>query len=256
MSETRGQRRVFAVLLAINVVLVFLSFATGLQEQALLEQGMSTTLPDVPAWVLGLANAAIVFVLYGLLGLAGLWFARKLGLPGMYREGAGWREWFVAPMIIGALAGIVLVVADRLFAAARGWDGCVHPPFPLSLIASAAAGVGEEIIFRLFVMGLWAWLLNLILKRWQATKISLWIGNVVAALAFAAGHLPSAMLLLGLSSLAEIPSLVLAELFLLNGLVGLVAGERYMRDGFVAAAGVHFWADIVWHVVWPLVGGV
>ena len=30
------------------------------------------------------------------------------------------------------------------------------------------------------------------------------------------------------------------------------AGERYMKDGLVAAAGVHFWADIIWHVVWPL----
>jgi hypothetical protein len=46
---------------------------------------------------------------------------------------------------------------------------------------------------------------------------------------------------------------VLADLVVLNGLVALVAGERYMRDGLVAAMGVHFWADIVWHVIWPLV---
>jgi len=35
--------------------------------------------------------------------------------------------------------------------------------------------------------------------------------------------------------------------------VALVAGERCRRDGLVAAMGVHFWADIVWHVIWPLV---
>jgi hypothetical protein len=51
----------------------------------------------------------------------------------------------------------------------------------------------------------------------------------------------------GYGEIGELPSL--------NGLVGLVAGERYMRDGLVAAAGVHFWADVVWHVVWPLIGG-
>jgi hypothetical protein len=46
---------------------------------------------------------------------------------------------------------------------------------------------------------------------------------------------------------------LLFEVFLLNGIVGLVAGERYMKDGLVAAAGVHFWADVVFHVLWGLV---
>ena len=45
----------------------------------------------------------------------------------------------------------------------------------------------------------------------------------------------------------------LVELFLLNSIVSLIAGERYMRDGLVAAIGVHFWVDIIWHVIWPLV---
>jgi hypothetical protein len=61
------------------------------------------------------------------------------------------------------------------------------------------------------------------------------------------------MTILGVSTPAEIPAPVLLELFTLNSLVGLVAGERYMRHGLVAAIGVHFWADIVWHVLWPLV---
>ena len=73
--------------------------------------------------------------------------------------------------------------------------------------------------------------------------------NVIAALAFAAGHLPAAMYLLNVQSPLELPVVVLAELAVLNGLVELVAGERYMRDGLVAAMGVHFWADVVWHVV-------
>lgn len=36
-------------------------------------------------------------------------------------------------------------------------------------------------------------------------------------------------------------------------IIGLVIGERYMKDGLVAAAGVHFWADVVFHVLWGLV---
>ena len=38
--------------------------------------------------------------------------------------------------------------------------------------------------------------------------------------------------------------------FLLNGAIGLIAGWRYMKDGLVAASGVHFWTDIVFHGLW------
>jgi hypothetical protein len=206
----------------------------------------------MPTWLLGLINAGIVLVLYGLLGLAGFWFARKLDLPGIFREGAGWGNWLFIPTVLGAAVGAVFIVGDRLFALALDSIGFPHPGFPLSIIASGCAGIGEEIMFRLFVLGLWAFLLNLILKRWGAMKAALWGGNIIAALAFGAGHLPGLTVLLDVTSPAEIPPLLLCELFVLNGIVGLVAGERYLRDGLVAAAGVHFWTDIVWHVLWPV----
>jgi hypothetical protein len=75
---------------------------------------------------------------------------------------------------------------------------------------------------------------------------------LIAAFAFSAAHLPAAMALLGATTPGEIPSTILAEFILLNTLLGLVAGERYLRVGLVAAIGVHFWADLVWHVAWPL----
>jgi hypothetical protein len=81
----------------------------------------------------------------------------------------------------------------------------------------------------------------------------LWIANVIAALAFGAGHLGTVMVMTGASSLSELNPLLLVEIFLLNGVMGLVAGERYMKDGLVAAAGVHFWADIVFHVLYGLI---
>ena len=59
------------------------------------------------------------------------------------------------------------------------------------------------------------------------------------------------MNLFDVQSPLQLPAAVLADLVVLNGLVALVAGERYMRGGLVAAMGVHSWADIVWHVLWP-----
>ena len=251
-KPARIQLTAFFLLLALNVILVFVSVAFLPAEQLIPVEMAEASLPDVPPWVLGLANAGMVLVAYGLMGLAGLWFARRLGIPGIFHPKAGWRRWVVIPMAIGVAVGILMIVVDQLFASMGDWSGFMHPPFPLSLLASATAGIGEEITFRVFVMGLWAFLLNLVLRRWGTTRAAIWIGNVIASLAFAAAHLPATMFLLGATTPLDIPPLVLSEIFLLNGLLGLVAGERYARDGLVAAAGVHFCADIIWHVIWPL----
>jgi len=246
----RRQPVVFVLLLALNALLAFLTYALGLVEQFLAGQEMPPELASTPLWLIGLANAGIILVLYGLLGLIGLWFARRLGWPGVYRPDAGWRSWFWWPMALGVVVGVLMVVGDRAFSVFGDWGGLSHPAFPMSLIASATAGIGEEIVFRVFVMGLWAFLLHLVFRQQRGRVI--WIANAIAALAFAAGHLPSVMYLFGVSSPLELPAALLIEIALLNGLVGLVAGERYARDGLVAAAGVHFWADVVWHVIWPL----
>ncbi len=260
VRHTRQQLLVLLVLLVIYALLAFITYAFVPLEQ--LTMGMATQLPPptMAPWVMGLANAAIVLVVYGLLGLAGYWFATRVGMPGMFREGAGWRAWAGIPLVIGLIGGIVLIVGDRIFAGLGGYGGFPHPAFPFSLIASATAAIGEEILLRGFVMGLWAFLLNLILRRWKGnsghtgTTTALWIANVIAALAFGAAHLPTVMLLYGVSSIAELSPWVLAEVFVLNGVIGLIAGQQNMRTGLVAAMGVHFWTDIVWHVAWPLLG--
>lgn len=249
----RNQLTMLAALVGTNALLAFLTYTIiPINQISMTQGGVPSATANIPPWLLGLANAGIVIVLYGLLGLAGYWFAIKLGLPGVFQVGAGWRKWFWQPLFIGLALGVFVVLVDRAFVMLGDWQGFPHPSFPLSILASATAGIGEEIIFRGFVLGLWAFLLNLVLRRWGMTSVALWIANVIAALAFGAGHLPSVMIMLGVSSPNAVPPLVLGELFLLNGAVGLVAGERYLKVGLVAAVGIHFWTDIVWHVIWPL----
>ena len=249
----------FVLLNALLAVLYYLLIPSG----GLSLPGYTQPATNIPNWLLGLANAGIVLVLYSLAGLAGYWFARRLGLPGIFLPGATWHSWFLIPLITGVLVGILLVLDDLIFMPwirasfaltnpDLDWAGFIHPPFPLSIIASATAAIGEEILFRGFVLGLWAFLLNLILRRWSRTRLALWIANLIAALAFAASHLGTAMVLTGVSTPALLPVPLIMELFLLNGILGLVAGERYFKDGLVAAIGVHFWADIVWHVIAPV----
>ena len=251
--ENRKQLTVLGIFLSIYALLVFLTYTVfrgAVQEMA---GGALPATASPDDWVFALISAALVAVIYGLAGLAGFWFARKLGLPGIYRAGAGWKELFWLPLLIGVVVGVLLVLGDRLFMWAGSLPPLPHPGFPFSIVASASAGIGEEIMFRGFVMGLWAFLLNLVLRRWQMTGVALWIANVIAALAFAAGHLPTVMVLYDAASPAELPNLLVAEIFVLNTVVSLAAGWRYMSSGLVAAIGIHFWADIVWHVLWPLV---
>ncbi len=254
-----------AILFAFVLIYALLasSYYVLLPPEGLTIPGYTQETSNLPRWLLGLAIGGIVLVVYSLAGLAGFWFARRLGLPGTFRPGAGWRSLFIWPLLIGLLLGILFVAADRAFTPAVSaamavtnpeidWQGFPHPEFPQSIIASATAGIGEEILFRSFVLGLWTFILNLILRRWNGTNLARAIGNLIAALAFAASHLPAAMLLTGTATPAELPIPLLIELITLNGAMGLAAGERYFRDGLVAAIGVHFWADIIWHVLAPL----
>jgi hypothetical protein len=250
-TDTRPQVRLLGVLVAVYSLLAAATYLVFPLDQLVPTQGLPTPELSVPGWQLALANTGIGLFLYGLLGLAGLWLARRLSLPGIFRPAGGWRGWLLSPMLWGLGLGVVIGLADLLLTRLQDWPGFPQPVFPFSLVASVTAAIGEEILFRSFVLGLWAFLLHFVLRRWIDRRIALQIGNVLAALAFAAGHLASAMLLLGAASPAEIPPLILVEIILLNGIVGWVAGIQYMRQGLVAAIGLHFWLDMVLHVVRP-----
>ena len=244
----RKQLTVFFILLVVYALSAFVSYAFFLKQ---LTAFAGAPLPDtgVSPVVFGMINAGIVLVFYGLLGLAGYWLALKLGLPGIFSEDGNWKRWVFIPMAIGLACGVTLVAGDSLFALINGFGKFPQLTFPASFLATLSAGIGEEMAFRGFVFGVWAVILNWVLRRFHGRTAALWIANGIAALAFAAGHLGFIFLMTGATSLSEVNPILLAEVFLLNGLIGLLAGERYMKDGLVAAAGVHFWTDVVFHVV-------
>lgn len=247
----RKQRTLFLIMLAAYAFSAFATYAF-FTDQVAATAGVPMPDMGVPNAVLGLANAGIVLVVYGLAGLAGYWFAHKLGLPGIFSEDGNWRRWFIIPLLLGLICGVMLVISDLVFAPINGFGRLVHPPFPMSIFASLGAGIGEEILFRGFVFGLWGLILTWLLKRFPGHTAALWIANLIAALAFGAGHLGTIMFLTGASSFAELSPVLLIEMFLLNGIIGLLAGWRYMKDGLIAASGVHFWADMVFHVLYGL----
>src|SRR5512141_2663777 len=195
MKEERGKKKegnmhrkqltVFFILLVVYALCAFLTYAF-FAEQLAASAGVPMPDTGMSNAVLGLANAGIVLVIYGLLGLAGYWFARKLGLPGIFSEDGNWQRWFLIPFLLGLAGGVFVILLDILFAPINGFGHMVHPPFPVSIFASLSAGIGEEIMFRGFVFGLWGLLLNWLLKRFNGRTIALapWVANAIAALAF------------------------------------------------------------------------
>ncbi len=126
----RKQLTVFAVLLVVYALCAFVTY-TFFAEQ--LAAAAGTPMPDtgIPNSVLGLANAGIVLVVYGLAGLAGYWFARKLGLPGIFSEDGNWRRWLFVPLLAGLVCGILALLLDLVFAPINGFGRLVHPGFGL-----------------------------------------------------------------------------------------------------------------------------
>lgn len=262
----RRQLTVFLIMLLIYALAAFISYAF-LGNQITSMSSLISSMPArtfiLPMWVYGLENAGIILVGYGLLGLLGYWLARRVGLPGMFSRGCGWRRWVGIPFLLAIPCALFLIAGDLVFAPINGLGRYPHPLFPFSILASLSAGIGEEIIFRGFLFGLWALLLTWVLKRLNGHTTALWIANVIAAVLFAAGHMPSVAMMThavvydtagnATFLFEKLSPVLVVEVFLLNGIVGVVVGWCYIKDGLVAATGVHFWTDIFWHVVWGLV---
>jgi membrane protease YdiL (CAAX protease family) len=115
-------------------------------------------------------------------------------------------------------------------------------------LASFYGGIAEEILLRLFVMSFLVWLGRFLSKTsdGKPTNPIFWIANILAAVLFGIGHLPTMALLVPLTAL------VITRTVLLNGLIGVVCGWLYWKRGLESAMISHFSADLVLHVLLAL----
>ncbi|MBQ9079720.1 MAG: CPBP family intramembrane metalloprotease [Clostridia bacterium] len=110
-------------------------------------------------------------------------------------------------------------------------------------------GIIEEVMMRLFFMSLITLVIwKLFFKKYDKENIPtsvFVIANVVAALAFAAGHLPATLVTFG-----ELTPLILFRCFLFNGGFGLVFGWLYRKYGIVYAMAGHALFHIISKLIW------
>lgn len=210
-----------------------------------------------PKWVIVLLQNAQGVVLIGVTTGLGLLIAHHIGLGAPLVEGllagrnvAAQASYILAPaLIIGVASSTVLLILEitifwpRLPKAMR--EGFPIPALWKRFLASFYGGIDEELLLRLFLLSLLAWLMSFV---WHTpgglpTLGALWLANVIAAVVFGLGHLPATAALVKLT-----PTLVVRAI-VLNGIVGVGTGYLYWSYGLEAAMLAHFSADIVIHVI-------
>ena len=108
-------------------------------------------------------------------------------------------------------------------------------------------GVIEELMLRLFLMSLIGFLLwKLFFRKRETAPTGVIIAaNILAAILFAAGHLPATAMLFG-----QITPLLLFRCFLLNGGFGLLLGWIYRKFGIQYAMLSHATLHMVSKLIW------
>jgi len=108
------------------------------------------------------------------------------------------------------------------------------------------AALTEEIAFRFALMSFFVWIIRAIVKRPAIHAPSLWIGNLLSALVFAAAHFRQLELQrYGLS--------LFVPFVVSSSSVGLIMGWLYPRYGLVSAIAAHLVTDLVINVIPRLV---
>ena len=216
------------------------SYPANIQQQ-ILDQGLNNIL-------LGLVTA-MQSLIYGLVcGVIGIILAKKVGL---WKDKTAMeaRPLFIT-LVIAVIGGLGIILPDLLFfgryVPAIMDSYAAKPTAAYILGAVIYGGVIEEVMLRLFVMSLIAFLLHKLFgKKGEAPATGVFVAaNVIAALLFAAGHLPTTAILLGLSPM------ILIRCFLLNGGFGLLFGWLYRKYGLrysmIAHGGCHVISKLIW----------
>lgn len=184
---------------------------------------------------------------YGLvLGTVGILLAQNLGL--WKDERAITRKPLIYTMIVSLAGGMTLILSDIFFfgkySEVIANSYATKPTLPYLLATVTYGAVIEEVMLRLFWMSLVAFILKKLLKR-EGTGIFV-VANVIAALLFAAGHLPATVLMIGSTPM------IIFRCFLLNGGFGLLFGWLYRKYGLRYAMLAHGGCHIVSKLIWIL----
>lgn len=240
---------IFAIcLLPISAVAAFFSilyqidmFDAAMLAEVTAQMGSTTVL--IAVYIFQIVIYAFVC------GFAGYLFAEKLGLMQPVRLEKRKLLWTVMVSVMG---GVLFALDYWTFGLwIPGIQESTSATLEWKVIAVSVlyGGIVEEVMLRLFMMSLIAFLLWKIFfrKREQAPQGVIIAANVIVALLFAAAHLPATIMLFG-----ELTPLIVFRCFLLNGGFGLLFGWLFRKYGIGYAMLSHALLHIISKLIWLL----
>ena len=252
-TQSKWKRALFFTLSLIPIALVGGFFTLRYQLPFSPAEELETALAQVGGhmWLV-YAITVMQSVLYACLcGFFGYILADGLGLTRPFKLT---KQPLLFTVIVSLIGGMALALLDVfVFDPAVGGDlilngdrqGLTVDAWIASLLYG---GVIEEIMLRLFFLSLVAWVIRKLFCRRTATEaLPAWLfaaANLIAALLFAAGHLPATVVIFG-----ELTPVLLIRCFLLNGGLALGFGWLYTKHhvgyAMLAHAGVHIVSKIL-----------
>ena len=197
-----------------------------------------------------------VEIIYVVTAIQGLIYAVVLGMIGKALAGkiGLWKKLefskkaIIEIILVTIIGGIVFVLADHLifnnFSAIIKESYAAKPTIECIIASIIYGGVVEEVMLRLFFMSLMAVIIKKISKEKEINDKIFIVANVIAAILFAAGHLPATAIMI------EITPMIVLRCFLLNGGFGLMFGRLYRKYGIhcamIAHIGVHIISKLIW----------
>ncbi len=218
------------------------SFPKELQQQVY-DQGVTKT-------TLGLVSAVQSAGIGIVLGALGILLGKQTGL--WKDEKSLTKKPLILSLAVGIVGGMIMILSDLLFfgnySQAIIDSYSVKPTIPYLIAMVTYGGVIEEVMLRLFFMSLIAFILHKIFGKNndKPTTTIFVISNFIAALLFAAGHLPINSILFGLTPM------IVFRCFLLNGGLALLFGHLYQKYGLRYAMISHGGCHIVSKLIWIL----
>jgi membrane protease YdiL (CAAX protease family) len=243
-------------------VIAVIPYLLALQGDTLQELELPLPLPILI--VLQVVQSALLFSVLTALGLL---LANRIGLglpileARLRGESVADKIRVILPVsvIVGVIAALLIIALELIIfqpALVRELGDSIEalnleatrPAAWKGFLASFYGGIVEEILLRLFLMSLLAWLGSFISKTSEGkpTNIVFWIATILAALVFGLAHLPAT------ATLVPLIPLVVTRAIALNGLAGVAFGYLYWKRGLESAMVAHFSADIILHVALAL----
>lgn len=212
-------------------------FCIGLYSYDSLSLELLKQLQDqnVSKEMFALASMVQYGVLFGvILASIGILLSNKIKLWKKFKMD---KKAIITTIIISIISALILFPGDKIiFGSLNTWVSglyTVKPTIYKIIGGLLVGGIIEEVMMRLFFMSLIVFIIFKILKKKEIPTLVFIVANIISALLFAAGHLPST------ATMTTLTPVIIFRCFLFNGGLGLAFGYLYRKYGIVHAMIAH-----------------